>query len=176
MYKDKGIKAIFLLLIFITALIIGGFAFNKGLSLVFNAGNNVNGIKNEEITRQIYVLGAVQREGCYTVTANMTYRELFYLTGLYTISAIKEYDYDKYINIAESFIVIDYMADNKIKSCINIKTADILDFATVDIPLFIAQKIVDSQSIGYKSKYELLQKGILSNEEFMSIEYKIYCY
>lgn len=171
-YGDRGLKAICLILSFALAMAAGAALLGKSGGGLQSPKAAVFGADKSEITREIFVSGAVQREGNYTVSADMTYRELFVLCGLYAVSHIARYDYDKYVDITEGEIILGYFQDGMIWPSVNINEAGLDELVFLGLGGDAAQAVIDGRPYGRRD--ELFEEGILSPEEFLTIEHKIF--
>ncbi|NLK17265.1 MAG: hypothetical protein GX304_01900 [Clostridiales bacterium] len=171
-HEDKGIKAIILILLLAAAMAAGGALFGKGAADWHLPKGSILGIDKGEVKRRVFVSGAVQREDFYEVSADMTYRELFALTGLYTVSDISAYDFDRYVDITQKKIILGYFEGGMLCPSLDINSAGEAELLLLGLEEGEARSLIEGRP--YKRRDELLSKGILSGGKFSAIEHKIF--
>ena len=160
--------AIFLSVLF-PALQKGSFHFS------FNSVNTSQTYSQNGEKIVVFVGGAVKNEGYYTVPLFTTYGELFENAGCFDFSAT-HYVLQKPISASDTMLIINIFDGEKVLYCKNINTASLSDLLSLNIEEQSAQKIIDARNQKGKFNYksELVEKSILTQQEYDELYFKIF--
>ncbi len=123
---------------------------------------------------EIFVGGAVQREGYYTISAFTDYGQLLSYAGLHDQAAHDLTD-GLAVDLLRPYIIIGYTEHGKYFDSININYCSLESLLAADIAEDIAARIISMRpQNGYVSKHALLADEILSDEEYAAIYHKLH--
>jgi len=167
-YKAFGLILSVIFLSFIITVFI------YGLKIGF-AGKKIK-IKYKDIGFcSIFVGGAVENEDFYEIRYSTTYGELFNLAGVLGISNLSRFNLDQAVNpLIDDWIVCNYGSFTNA----NINMAAIEALKECGIP---EEKAANIRNYIYsngqiKHKYQLVELGLLTEDEFNGVKYKIFAY
>lgn len=172
--KTKSFYKAFILILMIIFIVFIITVSVYGLKIYF-ADNKSSRIAFEETgSFLIFVGGAVEDERFYEVRYSTTYGELFNEVGVLNEGSLSRFNYNEAVNFHEEFIICNY--ENFLNK--NINYAAVEDLIACGIPEDKAHNIrayIDDYG-KIKDKNILTLEGLLTEEEFDAVKYKIYAY
>lgn len=175
--KPKIYKAFSLILIVIFS-VFSITAIIYGLKLNF-ADNSDRKIDFEETgSFLIFIGGNVENEGFYEIRYSTTYLELFKEAGVLDYNGLSSFEYSEAVKPYEGYIICDCIVDGENFETQNINYAEIKNLVKCGIPndkVDAVKKFVTERN-GISDKNLLVKEGLLTQEEFDDVKYKIYAY
>ena len=136
------------------------------------SGEAVTPIKREGLAQHsVFIGGAVEAEGYYTIDAHMTYAEVFALAGLHALSYIPLLYADSYVDFSAEEFIVGYYQNSDFSPSINIESADVNTLVAAGIDASTATAIAAAAPY-LKSKDELA--GLIGSEKYQEVFYKLY--